>query len=118
MEYRTLWGSVPVAVILRLYSERVEAKRGNGVRAARWARQRTRLLEALRAVIPRRQSGSRCCSPRPFANQNGMVFTNTPTAFLEPSHGLTRYAGTRPSDEPEARVQRRGDWCTRPSLPR
>ena len=73
------------------------------MRAARWARQRTRaslvfhLLEALRAVIPRRQSGSRCCSPRPIANQNGMVFTNTPTAFLEPSHGLTRHAGTRPS---------------------
>src|SRR5262249_62080011 len=34
------------------------------------------------------------------------------------SHGLTRYAGTRPSDHPEARVQCRGDWRTRPSVPR
>src|SRR5215469_5078363 len=111
MEYRTLWGSVPVAVILRLYSERVEAKRGNGVRAARWARQRTRaslafhLLEALRA------------SPRPIANRNGIMFT-TLQRSLEPTYDLTRYAGICASDDPEARVQCRGDWRTRPSLPR
>jgi hypothetical protein len=30
MEYRTLWDGVSVALILRLYSERVEAKKGNG----------------------------------------------------------------------------------------
>src|SRR5260370_42461736 len=29
MEYRTLWDGVSVALILRLYSERVEAKKGN-----------------------------------------------------------------------------------------
>src|SRR5216684_2344149 len=30
MEYRTLWGGVSVALILRFYPERVETKRGNG----------------------------------------------------------------------------------------
>jgi hypothetical protein len=30
MEYRTLWGGVSVALILRFYSESVETKRGNG----------------------------------------------------------------------------------------
>jgi hypothetical protein len=30
MEYRTLWDGVSVALILRLYSERVEAKKSNG----------------------------------------------------------------------------------------
>jgi hypothetical protein len=28
MEYRTLWGGVSVALILRFYPERVETKRG------------------------------------------------------------------------------------------
>src|SRR6266436_1131782 len=41
MEYRTLWGGVSVAPILRFYPERVETKRGNGaqdvVRAIRVA---------------------------------------------------------------------------------
>jgi len=30
MKYRTLWDGVSVALILRFYPERVEAKRGNG----------------------------------------------------------------------------------------
>jgi hypothetical protein len=33
MEYRTLWGSVSVAVILRLYPERVETKDAMGFKA-------------------------------------------------------------------------------------
>jgi hypothetical protein len=35
MEYRTLWGGVSVALILRFYPERVETKRCNGVVAYR-----------------------------------------------------------------------------------
>src|SRR5215831_3189162 len=57
------------------------------------------------------------CSARPIVNQNGIVFT-TIHRFLEPAHGLTRYAGTCTSNDPEARVQCRRDWRTRPSLPR
>jgi hypothetical protein len=32
MEYRTLWDGVSVALILRLYSERVEAKKAFGLK--------------------------------------------------------------------------------------
>ena len=63
---------------------------------------------------------------RPSGNLTG--FTNLEPSiankWLElvkgvvPNTTRVAYLGTRPSDEPEARVQRRGDWCTRPSLPR
>jgi hypothetical protein len=33
MEYRTLWGGVSVALILRFYPERVETKEAMGLRA-------------------------------------------------------------------------------------
>src|SRR6516165_9640462 len=43
MEYRTLWGGVSVALILRFYPERVETKRGNGAQGtirAIWSAER------------------------------------------------------------------------------
>ena len=36
MEYRTLWGGVSVALILRFYPERVETKRGSPLKAFGW----------------------------------------------------------------------------------